>query len=226
MSMQSLFDEWPEKYDQWFETSVGRLIKEYENNLILELLEPDPHDWILDAGCGTGVFTLDILTHGAGVVGLDISAPMLKRAGQKAQGYPFHMVLGGMQTLPFSENTFDKVVSITALEFITDAKSAVEELFRVTKHGGRIVVATLNNLSPWASRRKDRAKKGQSPIFEKAIFRSPDDLRDLSPVQGVIKTAIHFQKNDDPNEARKIELEAQLKGLDTGAFVAARWDKR
>jgi len=224
--MQSIFDEWPERYDQWFETPTGQLVRDYESKLVLELLQPRAGERILDAGCGTGVFTFDILTLGAGVVGLDVSAPMLKRAGEKAEGYSFHMVLGDMQTLPFSENTFDKVVSITALEFIEDAKSAVNELFRVTKQGGRIVVATLNSLSSWASRRKDRAKRGQSPIFEKAIFRSPDDLRDLSPVQGLIRTAIYFEKDSDPEEARKIELEGQLKGLDTGAFVAACWDKR
>lgn len=219
-----LFDEWPEAYDRWFTTPIGSLVKKYEAQLILDLLKPKQGEIILDAGCGTGVFTLDILSMGSRVVGLDIAFPMLIQAGKKLKGYPFRMVLADMLNLPFSENSFDKVVSVTALEFIKDAKGAVEELFRVTKRGGCIVVATLNSLSPWASRRKAEAKERHT-IFEKAIFRSPDELRSLASIEGVVKTAIHFQKEDEPERAVEIEREGQRKNLDTGAFVAVRWEK-
>lgn len=219
-----LFDEWPEKYDRWFTTPIGSLIKKFEAELILDLLRPGREEIILDAGCGTGVFTLDILSFGSHVIGLDISFPMLMQARQKTEGYPFQMVLGNMLNLPFPESSFDKVVSVTALEFIEDAKSAISELFRVTKKGGCIVVATLNSLSPWALRRRLETKKGHR-IFEKAIFKSPDELRSLGSVEGIVRTAIYFQKEEDPRRAVKIEMEGQTKGLNTGAFVAARWIK-
>jgi ubiquinone/menaquinone biosynthesis C-methylase UbiE len=219
-----LFDDWPETYDRWFTTPIGTLVKKYEEELILDLLRPLPGEIILDAGCGTGVFTLDILSFGLHVIGLDISLPMLMKAVQKAKEYPFQVVLADMSNLPFQKNSFDKVVSITALEFIKDAKDAVRELFRVTKKGGCVVVATLNSLSPWASRRKAEARKGRS-LFEKAIFRSPDELRSLAPVNGMIRTAIHFQKEDDPDRVPEIELDGQRKGLNTGAFLVARWEK-
>ena len=219
-----LFDNWPERYDEWFTTPIGVLVKKYEEELILDLLRPLPGEIILDAGCGTGVFTLDILFFGVHVIGLDISLPMLTRAAQKTKGYPLQMVLADMSTLPFQKNSFDKVVSVTALEFIKDAKDAVRELFRVTKKGGCVVVATLNSLSPWASRRRAEARKAHS-LFEKAIFRSPDELRSLAPLDGVIKTAIHFQKEDDPDRVPEIEREGARNRLDTGAFVVARWEK-
>jgi ubiquinone/menaquinone biosynthesis C-methylase UbiE len=219
-----LFDERPEAYDRWFTTPIGSLVKEYETQLILDLLKPRPSEIILDAGCGTGVFTLDILSSGSKVIGLDISLPMLIRAGKKLRGFPFQMVLADMLHLPFPESSFDKVVSITALEFIQDARDAVGELFRVAKKGGDIIVATLNRLSPWASRRKAEAKERDS-IFEKAIFRTPDELRSLASVEGVVKTAIHFQKEEDPEKAVGIEREGIRKNLNTGAFVALRWQK-
>lgn len=225
MSKESkLFDDWPVKYDQWFTTPIGALVKKYESQLILDLLRPAPREIILDAGCGTGVFTLNILSFGPHIVGLDISLPMLKRAAEKGKGYPFQIVLADMLRLPFQDCSFDKVVSVTALEFIKDAKGAVNELFRVTKKGGTIVVATLNSLSPWASRRKAVAKKGRS-LFKKAIFRSPDELQSLEALDGVIRTAIHFQKEEDPDRAPEIEREGQEKGQNTGAFVAVRWEK-
>ena len=220
-----LFDQWPEAYDQWFTTAIGSLVKKYEAELILDLLNPGKGEVILDAGCGTGIFTLDILSSDSKVIGLDISLPMLIRAGKKLKGFPFQMVWADMLHLPFPAGFFDKVVSITALEFIEDAKAAVRELFRVTKNRGTIVVATLNSLSPWAWKRIAEAKERYS-IFEKAIFRSPDDLSSLAPAKGEVKTAIHFQKEDDPKRAVEIEREGKRKGLKTGAFVVARWEKK
>jgi len=222
---RQLFDQWPEAYDRWFSTPIGSLIKKYEAELILDLLKPKKGEVILDAGCGTGIFTLDILSSGSKVIGLDISLPMLIQAGKKLKGFPFRMVLADMLRLPFPESLFDKVVSITALEFIWDAEAAIRELFRVTREGGIIVVATLNSLSPWASKRMAEAKERHS-IFEKAIFRSPDHLCSLVPAKGEVKTAIHFKKEDDPEKAVMIEGGGERKNLNTGAFVAARWKKK
>ena len=222
--MAEIFDDWPEKYDLWFETPIGRLIKKYESDLVLEMLRPEQGERILDAGCGTGIFTLDVLATGARVIGLELSLPMLLRAGRKLEGHPFHTVRGDMTKLPFAEDEFDKAVSVTAIEFIEDAKTAISELFRVTKPGGCVVVATLNSLSPWAARRKKKAKNRHS-LFENAFFRSPDQLKSLSPLEGAVKTTIHFQKDDDPEEAEKIEKKGQAKGLETGAFAVVRWEK-
>ncbi len=220
-----LFDEWPEAYDRWFTTPIGSLVRQYETNLILNLLSPKGGEFVLDAGCGTGIFTLDILSSGSKVIGLDLSLPMLERAEKKLKGHPFQIVLADMLNLPFPESSFDRVVSVTALEFIEDGKAAVCELFRVTKRGGRIVVATLNSLSPWALRRRDEIEERES-IFKKAIFRTPDELRSLAPATGVVKTAIHFQKGDDPELAVEIEQEGKRRHLNTGAFVAVRWEKK
>ena len=224
VDMAEIFDDWVEKYDRWFETPIGRLVKKYESELVLGMLRPEQGERILDAGCGTGIFTLDVVAAGVQVVGLEISLPMLLRAGEKLQGYLFHMVHGDMSKLPFADNAFDKVVSVTAIEFIVDATTAIAELFRVTKPGGCIMVSTLNSLSPWAARRKARANEGHS-IFAHALFRSPHELLNLSPVKGVVKTAIHFQKHDNPEEAKRIEKNGRSKGLITGAFVVARWEK-
>jgi ubiquinone/menaquinone biosynthesis C-methylase UbiE len=192
---------------------------------MLDLLKPKQGEIILDAGCGTGIFTTDILSSGPQVIGLDISLPMLIQAKKKLKEYPFWIILADMLNLPFPGSSFDKVVSVTALEFVEDAKGAIGELFRITKRGGCIVVATLNSLSPWASRRKAEAKERHT-IFEKAIFRSPKELLSLASVEGVAKTAIHFQKEDEPERAVGIEREGQRKNLNTGAFVAVRWQKR
>lgn len=224
MEGSKTFDAWPERYDQWFETPIGKLIRAYETELILDMLRPSRGERILDAGCGTGVFTQDIIAAGAQVVGLELSLPMLVRAGEKLSGSPFFMIQGDMNTLPFADQVFDKSVSVTAIEFMEDARVAVDELFRITKPGGRIVVATLNSLSAWAERRKRSGKEGHS-LFRDAVFRSPEEMRQLSGVIGIQKTAIHFQKEDDLDKARKIESKSRSCGLDTGAFLVSCWQK-
>lgn len=225
MTDRMLFDEWPERYEQWFLTPIGKLVKEKEGELVFRMLELRPGEKILDAGCGTGVFTLDYLGQGAEVVGLDISDPMLRLAKEKASGYPFSAVRGDMLYLPFKDNTFDKVVSVTALEFIADARKAVDELFRVTRPGGRVVAATLNSLSPWAARRRAKTRRGQRHILEDAFFRSPEKLLACSSLKGVTGTCIHFQKDESPEQALRIEQQGQSRRLNSGAFVAVRWEK-
>ena len=221
-----LFDEWPDQYDRWFETPIGSVVKTCEIRLVKEFLMPLAGESIVDGGCGTGIFTLGILASGARVVGIDLSFPMLNRAAARFQSLslPFNPTVSNMMALPFRDNSFDKAVSVTALEFIEDAEGAVRELFRVTKQGGLVVVATLNSLSPWAARRREEAE-GKETIFSKAIFRSPQELLALTPFPGITKTAVHFHKDSDPEAAMKVEEEGRERSLLTGAFVAVRWQK-
>ena len=150
---------------------------------------------------------------------------MLSLALKTTGGCDFFAVRADMQRLPFADNSFDRAVSITALEFIADARNAIDELFRVTRPGGRVLVATLNSLSPWATRRAAKTNIGQRHILENAYYRSPDELLACSPHAGTARTAIHFKKDDDPDQAVKTESLGRTQGLNTGAFVAVCWDK-
>jgi ubiquinone/menaquinone biosynthesis C-methylase UbiE len=261
MSEKQLFDDWPERYDRWFETPVGMAVLKYETELILEMLQPSRGERLLDAGSGTGIFTREFIVQGAKVVGLDISlamllyaakkaglrqaptdhsptvaaapaafgqapadkAPMPLRSGEKGQPVYYCGVAANMATLPFADGSFDKSVSVAALEFVADERRAVAELFRVTRPGGVVVVATLNSLSPWAARRSANARRDPESIFNRVFFRSPAQLLAAAPIPGVVRTAVHFGKEDDP--AMFARIEQQGAGLDTGAFVAARWVK-
>ena len=127
-----------------------------------------------------------------------------------------------MRRLPFADDAFDKAVSITAIEFIEDAVAAVEEMFRVAKPGGIIVVATLNSLSPWAQRREEEGKKGH-PLFRHTVFRSPEEIAGLSPVQGIIQTAIHFKKDDDVDRGDRNG--GKGKGSEHGSLSGGTLDK-
>ena len=224
MAGKQLFDDWSGRYDRWFDTPVGKAVLRYEKELILDLLRPVRGERILDAGSGTGIFTREFLDRGADVVGLDISWAMLRRAAANNEAFSRRMVAADMASLPFADGLFDKTASVTALEFIEDEKGAVAELFRVARPGGIVVIATLNSLSPWAVRRRENARRDRESIFNRVYFRSPAELLAAAPVPGIVRTAVHFGKEDDPAELDRIERGGQ--GRETGAFVAARWEKR
>jgi ubiquinone/menaquinone biosynthesis C-methylase UbiE len=224
MTVKQIFDDWPERYDRWFDTPLGKAVLPAERELILDMLQPRQGELILDAGSGTGIFTGTFVARGANMVGLDISVSMLRRAAEKNAALAGREVAADMTTLPFGPEVFDKAVSVTALEFIANAKRAVAELFRVTRPGGIVVAATLNSLSPWADRRLADAQRDPESVFNRVIFRSPAELLALAPVAGICRAAVHFGKDDPPAEWERIEREGR--GSELGAFVAARWEKK
>ncbi len=150
--MKSVFDRSAEKYDEWYESERGRRIDEIETNLIMSLLKPRKGERILDVGCGTGNYSIKLAKLGCVVVGIDPSKDMINRALEKSMKLHLKDVsfkLGKAEELPFPDEDFDAVVSVTAIEFFDEVEKAVSEMFRVLKSGGRLVIGTINRESPW-----------------------------------------------------------------------------
>ena len=219
-----LFDTWTEKYDSWFTTPVGRQVKYFESRLLLELLNPEPGDHLLDAGCGTGIFTQDIICRGSQVIGVDISRPMLEIACRRLPRHTFLGMVADMTELPFADNHFDRTFSMTAIEFVADAARAISEIERVTRPGGTMVVTTLNSLSPWAVQWCQKAAEGHD-LFSRIKFRSPMELRELIGENCTIRTAIHFSKETQLEDIPMLECLPADALSETGAFLAAMWKK-
>jgi len=220
----ALFDTWTEKYESWFATPVGQFVKRYESELLLALLDPLPGESILDVGCGTGIFTQDILGCGARVTGVDVSIPMLNRAITRLGDAGLNGICADMSALPFADNSFDKVYAMTVIEFAANAERVIAELNRVARKGGLVVVTTLNSLSPWAEQRQKKGQEGH-PLFQHVRFRSPEDVRRIVPGNCAIATAIHFEKNTPVALIPERETEGKKQQLDTGALLAVQWRK-
>lgn len=220
-----LFDAWAESYDAWFATPIGRQIKIVESDLLLDMLAPQAGERLLDVGCGTGIFTREVFSAArCTVVGVDISLPMLARGEAKSSGNQFFPVAGDMLRLPFADNSFCRVYSMTALEFVDDARAAIYELQRVCRPGGTIVLTTLNSRSPWATRRKRKGEEGHT-LFSRIFFRSPQELAAMVPVTPRVVTAVHFDKDDPLEEALQRERQGQMEASESGAFLALSWQK-
>lgn len=94
---------------------------------------------VLDAGCGTGHFSLP-LAAGNAVVGVDFSGEMLAFARRKG----LVPVRAAAEALPFSDGVFDVALTANVLHLSSDGAALVREIVRVVKPGGRIIICTIN----------------------------------------------------------------------------------
>lgn len=146
----------PEEYDAWYDTPRGRWIGEREWAMVSDALQLRPSDQVLDVGCGTGWFTRHAEAAASLVVGLDIDAAALEFARRRGGAHTGYLQ-GDATALPFPDASFDKVMSIAALCFVSDWRRAVAELTRVSR--GRFAVGLLNRTS-WLHLCKARRRDG------------------------------------------------------------------
>ncbi len=99
-----------------------------------------PGERVLDLAAGTGVSTLEFGKSGAWCVAADFSQGML--AAGRFRGVP--MVAGDAMALPFADDSFDAVTISYGLRNVADPDLALREMLRVTKPGGRLVVAEFS----------------------------------------------------------------------------------
>lgn len=102
---------------------------------------------LLDAGCGTGRFSESAVCRGATVTSVDIGASLLKHVARRCAARP---ACGDIMQLPFADETFDVVISSECIEHTPDPQRAVNELIRVCRAGGQIVITCPNRAWHWS----------------------------------------------------------------------------
>ena len=113
----------------------------YKWPIIKKLIPVDKGIKILDFGCGKGIISSEIskINPSAIITGIDVSKKALKSARQKVPNHSFIYVNEG-KNLPFKENCFDFIIASDVLEHIYDTELAFNELYRVLKHNGKILI--------------------------------------------------------------------------------------
>ena len=87
---------------------------------------------VLEVGCGIGRW-MNIVAEENSVIGVDISRFMLKLARSTCRGRRCSFVVADVSFLPFKENTFNTVVSITVLQHLLDDKQLVRALSEIAR---------------------------------------------------------------------------------------------
>ena len=105
----------------------------------------------LDLACGTGDLALEVAARGARAVGLDITHRMLQLARLRAGSYgassrqaAVEFISGDMTSLPFRSSSFDLVTTGYGLRNVPDLDTAIDEIARVLRPGGRLLSLDFN----------------------------------------------------------------------------------
>ena len=95
---------------------------------------------VLDLGAGTGDLSEEFRRQGAErVIGLDVSAEMLRRARRKYGEDRIDWLQGDALHLPFADESFDVVASAFVMRNLPDLAGSFEEMARVLRPGGRLI---------------------------------------------------------------------------------------
>lgn len=121
---------------------VRRYLMKVESKEIEDFLPQEGK--VLDAGCGTGRYSIKMARSGCEVVGVDFSREMLKEAKKKSKGLKIKYKFGDIRKLNLKKNTFDHVICTLVLNHLKDWKKAVRQLVKVTKPGGSIVISNIH----------------------------------------------------------------------------------
>lgn len=133
----------------WDQISVNPMkrnpfvLARYENVIALLKRSCDlKQSKVLDVGCGDGVLTYLLRKEGVQASGLDYSHEAIAFAQEKTKGLDIDYQQGSAYELPYDDNTFDAVVSSDVIEHLQDVNAYLDEIKRVVKPGGIIVLST------------------------------------------------------------------------------------
>lgn len=141
-------------------TDYERIARRYDDHraqwaiprdeVLVSLVDERPDGIVLlDLGCGTGLYMANQRQHLAGAtvrwIGLDLSAAMLEQAVGK--GGPVAYVRGVAESIPFGSETIDYAHSSYSFHHFADKATALDEICRVLRPGGRLRIV---NVEPWS----------------------------------------------------------------------------
>ena len=156
------FDTHSKRYDQWFEQHRATYLSEL---LAIRAFYPVAGRG-LEIGVGTGRFAAPLGIE----VGLDPSIAMLRYARRRG----IHAIAGTAESLPFRADSFDSVLIVTTICYVDDVTTMLNEIRRILRQNGVIVIAFLNKDSTFGA---DHIESSKTEFFyQNASFFSSKEV--------------------------------------------------
>jgi ubiquinone biosynthesis O-methyltransferase len=221
-----IFDKEANSYDSWYESKMGSYVDKVETDLAFSMFRVEKGMTILDVGCGTGNFSIKLARMGCKVIGIDISDEMLEIAKKKSEEQNLDIEFYNMDVydLKFKDETFDAAFSMAAFEFIKEPQRGIDEIFRVVKKGGHILVGTINKDSKWGELYLSDYFQVNT-VFKYADFKTLGDFKVINP-NSLINTGecLFVPPNTDGGDFN-IKREIELSKTERGGYICALWRK-
>jgi ubiquinone/menaquinone biosynthesis C-methylase UbiE len=183
------------------------------SRLIAELPREGP---CLEIGIGTGRIALPLMRGRIRMVGIDISAEMLRKLVDKAAAVP--VAIADATRLPFADRTFHSAIASHVMHLIPGWKTALDELMRVVVPGGVVLASRAGgSRSEWhrAVKRHFYVEAGDPPWPPgiDTIEQIDDEMRSRGAV---------VRKIEDVNSEGSSSISSLLAGLEKG-IESACW---
>nr|WP_269436897.1 demethylmenaquinone methyltransferase [Arthrobacter gengyunqii] len=168
----AMFDDVAPKYDVVNDVlSLGQTRR--WRRLVVDVVGAEPGQRVLDLAAGTGTSSEPYADAGINVVACDFSLGMLKVGKRRRPDIDF--VAGDATNLPFEDNSFDASTISFGLRNVNEPKKALSEMLRVTKPGGRLVIAEFSSptVPVWRTMYTEYLMRALPPIARK-VASNPD----------------------------------------------------
>jgi SAM-dependent methyltransferase len=124
---------------------VWRAGQQRRLQMILDAAGPRLSGVTLENGCGVGMYVDRLSPHVGRIFGLEYDFERAREAHAVAQRLPNAAIVNAAsEGLPFPDQAFDLILSHEVLEHVADDRQAVEEMLRVLRPGGRMVIFVPN----------------------------------------------------------------------------------
>lgn len=125
-------------------------------------------DDVLECACGTGMLTKVVAPKSKSIIVTDFSSKMLKRAKKKCKKFNnVEFMNANIMKLDFDDNSFDVVIAANVIHLLDDPIKAINELDRVCKENGKIIIPTYMN----------NDEKGNTSGFAKRVGKAGADFK-------------------------------------------------
>lgn len=177
-------------------------------------------DRVLDVACGTGVLARETLKRvgaNGSITGIDAVPGMIAVAQQIAPAVQWRE--GKAESLPFSDESFNAVVSQFGLMFFTDRVQAITEMLRVLTSEGRLAVAvwnSLENITAYAAAaelfERIGGQQAARALTAPFVLGDADELREMFSDAGAYSTDVTTHSGTAVFPSIRVMVEADLRG--------------
>ena len=163
-----LFEEYADKYDEWYDKIENKLLYEAELNALNKLRK---HGLAIEIGVGSGRFASKLNIQ----FGIDLSLKLLLKAKKRG----VNVILADASYLPIRNEVFDEAYFIVTICFLTEVDKAIIEARRIIKRNGSLIIAFIPKDSPLGRKYIEKARGGHI-FYSRAKFYNLNEILNLT----------------------------------------------
>lgn len=198
------FDQNTLEYDLWYEKHSA--IYKSELNAVKQAVPPGKKG--IEIGVGTGRFSTPFNI----TIGVEPSANMAKLAEERG----ITVINAVAENLPFHKESFDFVLMVTTVCFLSDIPKAFSEACRILRKDGAIIIGLIDRNSDLGN--KYEQKKASNKFYKDAHFHTTEEVTDLLKKVGFNQ----FSYWQTLTHSEITQEEKPIPGFDKGSFVVIK----